>query len=130
MLIPKEATAREILAAIDQWAKDQLEGSPPYSYFSEDTEICKLWAILTGQRGPDNGDEALKDHTTAIVRAHSLYHLAIANGAVVNTHDDGVTEKYSNLPVETHFIYHAVAAAAALGIGVVCGPATDEGEEA
>ncbi len=41
-----------------------------------------LWEILTALRGPDSGDEVLKDNTTAKLRGALFHKLARANGAI------------------------------------------------
>jgi hypothetical protein len=71
--ISKDATAKEILDAIDGWAAaaDNARGWDTWP-----KEPTKLWDILSAMRGPDNGDGRLKQATTAVLRGLVLPHLA------------------------------------------------------
>lgn len=64
-IIPKSATARDIITSINEWA---LHGHVD--------EILSLWWVLTALRGPDVPDENhLKESTTEIIRASTLPHV-------------------------------------------------------
>jgi len=63
--IEQKTTAREILAAIDEWAISNCEGEPQH-----------LWNILSALRGPDNESFEDKRTKTAPIRSVVLPNLA------------------------------------------------------
>lgn len=69
-VIPIAASAREVLEAINAWAR----GANPL-------EVRDVWAVLTALRGPDNGDDAVKWRTTARIRGTALPQLSLGAGA-------------------------------------------------
>lgn len=129
------ATAKQVLAAIDQWASQQLEPRPSYvsaaldrysplypTQFGSDYrgEGKKLWNIISAMRGPDNDDVGLKMRTTAVLRAAVLPSLAKCGGAFLasgNVKDFVQTRpRNGNAPVEggSHFASHIFYAAQAI----------------
>lgn len=107
LTIPPEATAKEVLKAVNTWADN-----------AELKQAKQLWFILTALRGPDNGSDNLKSATTALVRGYSLPDLARRGGAdyqYVEEPDirelaEGV-QKYDG---QRHFLTHIWRAAQSL----------------
>lgn len=62
-----------------------------------------LWRILTALRGPDNGDEPLKDATTARLRGVVVPKLALSCSAIVSNEPLG-SQAYGSF--NDHFIRH------------------------
>lgn len=94
--IPADATVREILEAIDQWA-DTLPIE--YGYDRATQPAFQMWNILAALRGPDSGAGTLKHFTTAIIRQTVLPKLANRVGVDINGNKgiDGMpTEAYSD----------------------------------
>lgn len=77
--IPVDATAVDIIAAIDTWSR----ANP--GIYSEENQPARLWHFLTALRGPDSGDFSLKLETTAVIRKALLPHLADSSGAFTST---------------------------------------------
>lgn len=75
--IPPDASALDIMRSIDSWA-DSSHGSD---------EAEKLWVLLTALRGPDSGDEALKDVTTALIRGAVCHKLASRGGGIYSMYN-------------------------------------------
>ena len=116
-MINKDATPKEILTAINEWAKMQPHPTePPYN---AQGPVWELWAILTALRGPDVGSpEAIdmKHDTTCVIRWNSLPDLADLAGAF--------TDKLSTVHIPpreqySHFGQHMKQAADALGLPII-----------
>jgi hypothetical protein len=84
--IDYRTTAREIIAAIDSWASDTE---------TDREEACKLWAIFTALRGPDNENGFDKRDKTCYIRSSVLPNLANRAGADIVYHKAVI--EYSDL---------------------------------
>ncbi len=116
---PSPVTASDVLS--------NIESSLPSM---SDKEKRKLWSVLTALRGPDDGDDAIKAYTTAVIRRHSLPTLANIAGAMVAgcTWCDNGSEAPEmrlsdvhmvKLSKKDHFLDHLADAADALGIPMI-----------
>lgn len=65
--ISRNATAREILDALDKWFTEGWSNKD-----DPQPEREALWDVLTALRGPDDSDVLLKEHTTEIIRSHAF----------------------------------------------------------
>lgn len=93
--IPQEATALDIIQAIDRWA-----------WVAPVLQANDLWDILTALRGPDDDElsNKVKWVTTAVLRAQTLPRLASRAGALVN--DQPLPRKEYMHAVDGHFQQH------------------------
>lgn len=88
LIIPTNATALEILDAIDDWAqRGQAEGyggsQEHYDATKDpDRQAYHLWVILSALRGPDNGNDEVKRDTTEFIRALTVPHLCAGRANV------------------------------------------------
>jgi hypothetical protein len=118
-MINANATPKEILTAINEWAKMQPIPGMEDRMNGRNGPAFDLWSVLTALRGPDSGSpEAInmKHDTTCVIRWNALPDLADRAGAFVDklsTVHIPAQEQY------THFGQHARQAADALGLQVV-----------
>lgn len=90
--------AWEVLAAINAWgAQDEVrygtmaphneepinDNRKRVKTFWNDSEGALLWVVLSALRGPDDGDPAIKEGTTAAIRP-VIEWVARAGGALIN----------------------------------------------
>lgn len=106
--IKAEATAKDILSAINVWA------SMPDAIGAEK---IALWDVLTALRGPDENDNRQKGFTTAVIRRESVPALARHCGAMVASPEVGFVNSVSKWD-RWHFEAHARSAARALGLAI------------
>lgn len=103
--IPKDATAMDILDAMDTWAANQDSRREPE----------KLWLVLTAARGPDSSDYDVKQEYTVPIRSAVLYNLAQQGGADVEnwyTYQQlGEAYRYDRKDGYSHFSNHIHLAA-------------------
>lgn len=119
IVIPREATAKQVLAAIDAWAW----AKPKPSRFGGEQERKMLWHVLTAMRGPDSENDTLKEATTAVIRAAALPNLALHGGGIIA--EGNVPARLAQLANYTgerdswHFADHIRLAAGALNYAEV-----------
>lgn len=113
------SSAREMLDAIDSF----LVEAPV-------EEARSLWDVLTALRGPDNGNDAVKDETTLPIRRTAFPKMAAMSREAGDANRTGaIFFPYYSSPTgfsdvvrtsrpDGHFFYHTVQAARALGLTV------------
>jgi len=86
--IPVNATALDILRALDLWAHAVQEKGLYMAWKERDVcekEVRKFWEYITAFRGPDSDNTKLKYETTAVLRWLLVPHMADVCGAISNT---------------------------------------------
>lgn len=104
VVILPTATAREILEGINMWGK--------VGRFSAERKY--LWDVLTSLRGPDDDNTFLKQATTAVIRYHTLEHLALDRAIVRAGSISDIESGMGKYQPSWHFSKHINAAITAL----------------
>lgn len=73
-----------------------------------------LWLILSALRGPDNGDENIKQLTTARIRHRIGIDLALADELGISINGDNGSIDTDHITGSEHFMFHIIWAKKAL----------------
>lgn len=97
-LLPKGAI--ELTKIINDWGR----------FHDNNQEVTKFWMLLSVMRGPDNCNEKLKYHTTAVIRKLIFPDIASRAGASINEINKYISinkmaELYPNR-IDQHFYNH------------------------
>jgi hypothetical protein len=92
-----------------------------YEFFNREDgshdDRLKLWAILTAFRGPDNGDETLKEATTSLIRERVIGFKGMKQlNCSHSTGDNAKLAELRSLMSFSHFERHARHAFDRLGL--------------
>lgn len=128
---PTPEWARELRKLINRGLEYQRKGLAKDPFLNGPALV---WKILAAARGPDNGNEALKDVTTARIRAVAFPSIALEAGAIVSTGaipdsvDLSSQKAFFNVgSVEHHFAVHLDQAKDALyRLGYLTGDPLEE----
>lgn len=107
-----DKTARDVLNMLDTFLSSDK---------TDNDERQKLWNILTALRGPDNDDIYQKERTTVPIRRAAFPKMAEQSdiwpcGAQFMSFSIANVPDFTPRDDDTHFDFHARAAARALGL--------------